>query len=815
MKYTNTLTAALVALLLTLTTSATAQTGATAQATPDTRTTTEREQDAAAERWRVQERARLQREKEASAATPAQNNDAGSVPDSDAELHRQLDADRRGFEAESKKAQADLDRRLNQASREVRAIGQQQPQTAPAQSFSTDPIMQERARAGEEARAKFEQQQRTEAEREQKILPLAGLFLALMFLVMIAGAIKYPKTGIRAGLLVAVFGAAGFAILFYLSRADFYSGQNRTTASVIITIGWNVSLLIACIGIAKAIANLCAIPKDKTVRLVAVLIVSFGIIFAGGYMLDVSTNGSTLRLAGLFTLLAGIFSFVGGMVKAARGSSASGESEDAYHGSARFATDEEINELTVKRGQEVEPGSFILAPPEPEKGRKAQVVLPRMQTTQHGLILGGTGTGKSRGYFLPNCAQVVDTSLVVTDPKSELWKLTSGFREKALRYAPADPDASAGFNWIQLCNDARMAELCARAIIASGNTSHTDQFFIDTESAFLAALFAHAATLPEATPLTAYGLFTKQPQEDLMKQLLESPSEVARDQAVIFMQTDSRYRGAIVPAVSGRLQFMRDKAVRRFTSATLDAPDFGRLRQEPTALYWCLREQDIVRLRPLTSLFFTVLLEQIAGAPEGGAGVPVTMMLDEFANIGTIPDFETTISLARGRGVALWLGVQSLSQLDKSYGRENAQTIITNCSTKIALHGLDYNTAKYVSDMLGESTIVAKRHGFSFSPTGLISVSRHGTEHRKMLLTPDEVMRLSETEAIIRTGNKYPMTLKKGYYDEPARTAHTSTLGDAITKDFPPLVLAGSAAATGDGLDGTANAKQTEAIDLL
>ena len=74
-----------------------------------------------------------------------------------------------------------------------------------------------------------------------------------------------------------------------------------------------------------------------------------------------------------------------------------------------------------------------------------------------------------------------------------------------------------------------------------------------------------------------------------------------------------------------------------------------------------------------------------------------------------------------------------------------------------------------------------------------------------MLLTPDEVMRLSETEAIIRTGNKYPMTLRKGYYDQPARTAPTSTLGEAITKDFPPLVLAGSAAANAEGMDTTGN----------
>lgn len=64
-----------------------------------------------------------------------------------------------------------------------------------------------------------------------------------------------------------------------------------------------------------------------------------------------------------------------------------------------------------------------------------------------------------------------------------------------------------------------------------------------------------------------------------------------------------------------------------------------------------------------------------------------------------------------------------------------------------------------------------------------------------MLMTPDEVMRLSETEAIVRTGNKYPMKLRKGYYDEPANTAPASALGEAITKDFPPLVLADGATA--------------------
>jgi type IV secretion system protein VirD4 len=799
MKKTLTLTISFVALFLTLASAGMARETVTQQPTPDTRTAKEREQDDAAERWRVQERERLRREKGARVAgTPSSTSTPSpGLIDRD-ELERQVEEDQR-------RLQEQINRTGRQPQQTSPGIIQTPPVYVPQQQPTynngvessptiTDNYTESQTLEAERRQREWNAEEARAIEHEKKLLPYVLAVLGVLFLAMIVGALKYPKSGIRTGAIITISGAAVFILLTYL-RGNYFAPRSDTALDIVFMFGWLGALLATGIGLAKVTANLCTIPKNKLVRFLLVSVVSIGFIVAASWLVGEARRGSALYLISMITLLTGIFALIGGLIKAAGGSSATGsDPESEYHGSARLATDQEIKELTIKAGSEREPGSFILAPAMPERGIKGQVVLPRMQTTQHGLILGGTGTGKSRGYFLPNCAQAVDTSLVVTDPKSELWKLTSGFQPQAVRYAPADPEASEGFNWIPLCNDARMAELCARAIMQSGNTSQTDQFFIDTESAFLAALFAHASTMKEATPLTAYRLFTRQTPDDLIKQLLESPSETAREQAVIFMQTDPRYKGAIVPAVAARLQFMRDKAMQRFTSATLDAPDFGRLRREPTAIYWCLREQDIVRLRPLTSLFFTVLLEQLAGeqAAEGEEGVPVSLFLDEFANIGTIPDFETTISLARGRGVALWLGVQSLSQLDKAYGRENAQTIITNCLTKIALHALDYTTAKYVSDMLGEKTVVAKRHGFSFSPTGLVSMSRHGTEHRKMLMTPDEVMRLSETEAIIRTGNKYPMRVAKGYYDEPARTAPAPKLGEAITKDFPPLVMAGS-----------------------
>ena len=87
----------------------------------------------------------------------------------------------------------------------------------------------------------------------------------------------------------------------------------------------------------------------------------------------------------------------------------------------------------------------------------------------------------------------------------------------------------------------------------------------------------------------------------------------------------------------------------------------------------------------MASLFFTLLLERLG---RGRAAVPVTLFLDEFANLGPLPHFPTTIAVARRRGMALVLGVQSLAQLEGLYGRAGAATIQTNCGTKIVLQGL-------------------------------------------------------------------------------------------------------------------------------
>lgn len=465
------------------------------------------------------------------------------------------------------------------------------------------------------------------------------------------------------------------------------------------------------------------------------------------------------------------------------------QSPSRSHGSAGFARPTEVAELLFPVREPLPFASVLLG-----KLGSDLTALPPPYTGQHGIIVGGSGAGKSFGFFLPNMALAKGVSCIVTDPKSEIWRYTSGFHAST-RFAPNEPEESGCFNWIPLCRDARMASLCARAIVEAGATERQEAPWPDLEAAFLAALFSHASVLPVPTPLTAYNLLTRTEPAKLMGMFLTSPSIVAREQAVIFEQTHERMRGSITPVLAAKLQFLRDPEVARFTSANFAAPDFGRLRISPEAFYWCVREQDIALLRPLSSLFFTVLLEQIAGEKASATqAVPVHLYLDEFANIGILPHYETTISLARGRGLSLWHGVQSLSQLEALYGKPNAQTILTNCATKIALGGLDVETADYFSRTLGEGTAIVPRRTWQKKRFALVSTTTSDTtmEHARPLLTADEVRRIGSDKALVIAGNRRPLLLDRIVYTEAPKMASTTPLGPARTLPVELPTLTGA-----------------------
>mgnify|MGYP001418042625 CR=1 FL=1 len=181
-------------------------------------------------------------------------------------------------------------------------------------------------------------------------------------------------------------------------------------------------------------------------------------------------------------------------------------------------------------------------------------------------------------------------------------------------------------------------------------------------------------------------------------------------------------------------------------------------------------------LKPLSSLFFTLLLHQLCQG-EGELPAPVALLLDEFAQVGRIPKFPNTIAVARGRGVSLMLGIQSLAQLDALYGKAGAEVIRTNCCTKVIMPGLDHDTAEPISKALGEATV--RQEYQSRRPEGwLVTSYSYGEHHtQRRLLTADEVRRIGDDEALLIIANYKPIRARRVFWDQEPNPAEVGVLG--------------------------------------
>jgi type IV secretion system protein VirD4 len=405
-------------------------------------------------------------------------------------------------------------------------------------------------------------------------------------------------------------------------------------------------------------------------------------------------------------------------------------------------------ELIVDNDAGVEPGGFVLGCAD----RDHRLDLSRKLVTRHILLLGPSGSGKSRGFFMENCARATGGSFVASDPKGELWKTVSGLLPSPLRFAPREPDASETFNWIPLCRDPAMALRLARATIGARDPEGKPRMELSITLA--ACLYHHAAFFDEPTPASVFDLLTGLTPPRLLEVLVQSDAEAARRYAsvVALAGVDALHAAAV--GVAQSLIFLADPDLRRFTSARRETMDFTALRRAPTALFWIVREDDMGTLRPLAAIFFTALLH---ACKQPGGTVPITLFLDEFANVCDVPDFETEITIARGEDIAFVISLQSISQLERHYGQANASTIYENCQTTIALPGLSSSTAELVARGVGAQ--------------GRVSTTT----------TADEIRRLNDKDMLVIMTNRAPFRIRRRKYRTAPCEASTAALGPALT----------------------------------
>jgi type IV secretion system protein VirD4 len=252
-------------------------------------------------------------------------------------------------------------------------------------------------------------------------------------------------------------------------------------------------------------------------------------------------------------------------------------------------------------------------------------------------------------------------------------------------------------------------------------------------------------------------------------------------------------RSGVLSTAMSFLGLYRDPTVAKTTAACdwriADLVDAAR----PVSLYLVIPPSDISRTKPLVRLVLNQigrrLTERLEGDPSKSRKHKLLMMLDEFPALGRLDFFETALAFMAGYGIRAYLIAQSLNQISKAYGENNA--ILDNCHVRIAFSSNDERTAKRISDALGTATeLRAQRNyaGHRLSPwLGHVMVSRQETA--RPLLTPGEVMQLPPDDELILVSSLAPIRAKKlRYYEDRnfiSRVTDAPALGAGHYVDVP------------------------------
>ena len=233
------------------------------------------------------------------------------------------------------------------------------------------------------------------------------------------------------------------------------------------------------------------------------------------------------------------------------------------------------------------------------------------------------------------------------------------------------------------------------------------------------------------------------------------------------LASDKTY-GSILSSLQSSLGKFDSKEIADVTST--NTINFEDIATKKTALYVVSSDTNATYDFLLT-IFFSQMIQQLYDFADRSGGklpVPVFFILDEFANIGQIPDFDKKISTSRSRGISFSVILQNLDQLKGMY-EKSYETIIGNCDTHVFLGSNSFATVEYFSKELGEKTI---SHNSKSVNRNNSSVRQGYSESDQImaraLMTPDELRRMDNNECIIFEKGLKPIKAKKfWWYEKP------------------------------------------------
>lgn len=388
----------------------------------------------------------------------------------------------------------------------------------------------------------------------------------------------------------------------------------------------------------------------------------------------------------------------------------------------------------------------------------------------------GSGSGKSASYSIPNAHQCLG-SYVFTDPKGELYDTTAGYLKeqgydiKVLNLVR--PQYSDGYNPLMHIASELDVDVIANTIVKGQKTdSGSDPYWDDMAEMLLKALIYYLiATRPEEEQnLASCAELVRAANKnggsnllsDLMSQLpYDHPARMYYKSIEI---APEKTYGSILSSLQSKLGKFDSKEIAELTST--DTINFEEIGSKKTAVY-VISSDTHTAYDFLLTIFFSQMIQQLYDYADQNGGrlkERTYFILDEFANIGKIPDFDKKISTSRSRGISFSVILQNIDQLEAVY-EKSYETIMGNCDTHVFLGSNSFKTVEYFSKQLGEKTIDRDN----------ISINKDKQNHRtgkslsdqimaRALMTPDELRRLDNNLCIIFEKGLKPVKAKKFYY---------------------------------------------------
>ena len=405
---------------------------------------------------------------------------------------------------------------------------------------------------------------------------------------------------------------------------------------------------------------------------------------------------------------------------------------------------------------------------------------PKNARNKNILVIGGSGSGKTRFFAKPNIMQL-HSSYVITDPKGslicEVGQLLQRAKYRIKVLNTINFSKSMHYNpFAYLRSEKDILKLVNTIIVNTKGegAQSAEDFWVKSERLFYSALIGYIfyeEPEEEKNFTTMLDMINAseakeddsefQSPVDLMFARLEEkdPEHFAVRQYKKFLLSAGKTRASILVSCGARLAPFDIRELRELME--YDEMELDTLGDRKTALFLIMSDTDSTFnfvIAILQSQLFNLLCDKADDVYGGRLPVHVRCILDEFANIGQIPQFDKLIATIRSREISASIILQSQSQLKAIY-RDNADTIVGNCDTMLFLGGKEKTTLKEISEILGKETI----DSFNTSENRGKEIS-HGLNYQKLgkeLMTQDEIATMDGGMCILQVRGIRPFFSKK------------------------------------------------------